>query len=198
MWDDRYSEEGFAYGLAPNDFLASQVGLLRSPVLSLCSGEGRNEVWLAQQGLEVHSLDASAVGVRKTLALAQERGVTVHAQVGDLAGFALGEARWGGVVAIFAHLPQPLRAQVHAGIVRALRPGGVLLLEAYTPRQLKHRTGGPQAAPMLYEPEDLAAELRGLTLERCAEVERDVVEGRYHTGRAAVVQVIGRRPADPR
>ena len=193
MWDERYAEDGFAYGLEPNAFLAAHADALRGPVVCLAAGEGRNAVWLAQQGLEVHAVDLSPVGVAKTRALAAERGVTVEAQVADLATFDLGEARWGGIVAIFAHPPEPIRRRVHGAIPVALRPGGTLLMEMYTPRQLQHRTGGPPVLPMLYEPADIRSQLEGLSFERFEEIERDVVEGRYHTGRAAVLQVVGRR-----
>lgn len=193
MWNDRYAEHGFAYGEGPNGFLAEVYGVLEGPVLCLASGEGRNAVWLAEKGLEVHAVDFSAVGVAKTLALAAERGVTVHAVEGDLSTFDLGSSRWGGIVAVFAHLPPPIRKRVHAAIPTALRPGGRTVMEYYTPRQLAFGTGGPPKAEMLYEPESVRAQLDGLIFERLEEVEREVVEGRYHTGKAAVVQVIARR-----
>lgn len=194
MWDERYDSEGWAYGLEPNDFLRASVRVLQSPVLCLASGEGRNAVWLAEQGLEVHGVDGSDVGVNKTLKLAAERRVVVRAVHADLADFDLGEARWGSIVAIFAHLPPPLRQQVAARCVAALRPGGTYVSELYTPRQLPLKTGGPPVAAMLYEPEDVRQELAGLVFDRLEEVERDVVEGRYHTGRAATVQVVARKP----
>ena len=195
FWDDVYSEPGFAYGRFANDFLADHEHLLPDgPVLCVASGEGRNAVFLARGGREVHAVDASAVGVRKTLELATELGVEVQAQVADLADFDLGEGRWAGIVSIFGHLPASLRTPLHRRIVAALRPGGVLLMEAYTPRQLEHGTGGPPALPMLYEPEVLREELEGLELIRCEELEREVHEGRKHQGTSAVVQVVGAKP----
>jgi hypothetical protein len=113
----------------------------------------------------------------------------------DLADYVIDEGAWAGIVALSAHLPPSLRARVHAAAVRGLRPGGVFLLEAYTPAQLAFATGGPADAALLMTAEALRAELAGLELEVCREVEREVVEGRFHTGRAAVVQVLGRRPA---
>jgi 2-polyprenyl-3-methyl-5-hydroxy-6-metoxy-1,4-benzoquinol methylase len=168
---------------------------LGSPVLCLASGEGRNAVWLARQGLEVHGVDSSAVGIAKTQRLAAEHGVQVQAEVADLATWDLGEARWGGIVAIFAHLPPPVRSRVHGAIVRALRPGGVLVMEKYTPNQLTFGTGGPPVEAMLYTEQLVRSELAGLSFERLEEVERDVVEGRFHHGRAAVLQVVARKPA---
>ncbi len=194
MWDERYGKEGFVYGTAPNDFVAASVGALKSPVICLASGEGRNPVWLAEQGFAVTAVDGSQVGVEKTRRLAAERGVDVEAIHADLAEFDIGDGRWGGVVITFGHLPPALRAKVHAGVVRGLAPGGALVMEAYTPRQLGRGTGGPPVAHMLYEPDDIRRELRGLDFERCAEIERSVVEGRGHTGAASVLQIIGRKP----
>ena len=196
MWDERYGKPGFAYGTAPNDFLREHAHRLPAgPVLCLAEGEGRNATWLAQrEDLEVHAVDGSEVGVRKTAELAAERGVTVRARHADLADLDLGEDCWAGIVAIWAHLPLPLRQRVHAAGVRALKPGGVLLLEAYTPRQLEHRTGGPPVLSMLCEPDDLRAELAGLHFERLEELEREVHEGPYHHGTSAVVQIVARKP----
>ncbi|MEZ4320474.1 MAG: class I SAM-dependent methyltransferase [Myxococcota bacterium] len=198
FWDERYAEDGFAYGLEPNDFLRERAGLLTGDVLCLAEGEGRNATFLASRGLTVYGVDASSVGVAKTLALAAERGVTVHAEQGDLATYDLGEARWDGIVAVFAHLPPPIRRRVHGSVARALRPGGVFLMEVYTPRQLAFGTGGPQSVEMLYEPEAVRAELVGLELEHFAELEREVHEGKYHGGRSAVLQGIARRPVQTR
>lgn len=194
MWDERYSKPGYAYGTAPNDWLAESASALSSPVICLAAGQGRNAVWLAERGLEVHAVDGSKVGVERTLAYAAERGVTVHATHADLADFDLGEDRWGGVVTIFAHVPPDLRKRLHRAIARGLRPGGALVLEAYTPRQFGRGTGGPPKIEMLYEPDAVAAELAGLELRTCREVERTVVEGWAHTGLAATVQIVAVRP----
>ena len=194
-WDARYSEPGYAYGTAPNDFLRAMAGRIPpGPVLCLAEGEGRNAVFLAELGHAVTAVDASAVGLAKAASLARARAVgleTVHA---DLADFAIKEGAWAGIVSVFAHLPPALRARLHSAVVKGLRPGGVYLLEAYTPQQLAFGTGGPPDAELLMTADALRRELAGLELEICQEVERDVVEGRFHSGRAAVVQLLGRRP----
>ena len=196
MWNARYGEAGFAYGTEPNAFLSQHADVIHgSDVLCLASGEGRNAVHLAQRGLSVTGVDISEVGVEKTKALASERGVSVQAQVASLAEYDLGSGRWDAIVSIFAHLPPPVRRRVHQAIPAALRPGGVLLLEAYTPAQLEHGTGGPPSLPMLMTLAELKEDLVGLSFELGQEIERDVVEGKYHDGKAAVVQVIARRPA---
>ena len=195
MWNERYADPEFAYGTAPNDFLREVGPSLHGPVLCLASGEGRNAVWLAEQGLEVHGVDISSEGVAKTHRLAEQRGVTVHAHVGDLSEYDLGDSRWGAIVGIFAHLPPAVRERVHRAIPTALKPGGQLVLEMYTPRQLAFGTGGPPVEPMLYTEELVRSHMPQLHYDRLAEVEREVVEGKYHTGRAAVLQVLATRPS---
>lgn len=195
-WDERFSTDDYVYGTEANGFLREMAPRIpRGPVLCLGDGEGRNGVHLAGLGHDVTSVDGSAVGLAKARRLARERGVeivTVHA---DLADFPIEAGAWAGIVSIFLHLPQPLRASVHAAAAAGLAPGGVFLLEAYTPRQLALGTGGPSAVELLMEPSDLEGELTGLRLERCAEVRRPVLEGLVHTGEAAVVQVVGVGPA---
>ncbi|BAN69966.1 class I SAM-dependent methyltransferase [endosymbiont of unidentified scaly snail isolate Monju] len=195
MWDQRYSDDDYFYGTAPNDFLATNAGRIpNGPVLCLAEGEGRNAVHLAGLGYQVTAVDSSAAGLRKAERLARERGVTLECVHADLADYDLGTARWAGIVSIFAHLPPPLRRQVHAAIPRALRPGGILLLEAYTPAQLDHGTGGPPVAELMMDAASLRDELPGLVFDHLAECEREVVEGKGHRGTGAVVQAIARKP----
>lgn len=195
MWDARYSENGYVFGTKPNDFLSDVAGRIpEGAVLCIGDGEGRNGVFLAQQGFSVTSLDASAVGMRKAAALAQAHGVPLATIVADLAEYRFMPEAWDGLVSIYVHLPPALRRRVHAQAAAALKPGGVFVLEAYTPAQLQFGTGGPSSADMLMTLTDLRADLAGLTLEIAREIERDVVEGVYHTGRAAVVQILARKP----
>ncbi|MCP5137857.1 MAG: class I SAM-dependent methyltransferase [Gammaproteobacteria bacterium] len=195
MWDQRYASSEYVYGTEPNDFLRGQVGLLpRGRVLCLADGEGRNGVWLAQQGFEVTSVDASAVGLAKTRALAASRGVSLTTVHADLAEFDLGTAQWDAVVSIFCHLPPSLRGNVHARVRTALRPGGVVLLEAYTPAQLALATGGPPVAELMMDLAGVNAEFDGLEVLHGLETEREVIEGVGHFGTGAVVQFIARKP----
>jgi len=196
MWDERYAAEEYVYGTLPNDFLVSRVASLpRGRVLCLGEGEGRNATWLAQQGFEVHAVDASAVGMEKARRLAHGRGVAVATTIADLATWDAGEAQWDAIVSIFCHLPPPARARVHGRIAHWLRPGGAFLLEAYTPDQLALKTGGPPVAELMMTLAGLRAELAGLVIEHGVETVRRVVEGRLHHGDGAVVQVLARRPA---
>jgi SAM-dependent methyltransferase len=197
MWDERYGEPGFAYGTEPNDFLAASAERYLPPggeILSLAEGEGRNAVWLARHGYRVTGVDGSAVGIEKARKLAVQQGVQIRTVVADLDHFDLGENRWDGIVSIWCHTPSALRARLHRGVVAALKPGGILLLEAYTPKQLEYRTGGPPAADWLMTLEAVSDELAGLVLIEAEEKLREVHEGKYHHGLSAVLEIVARKP----
>jgi len=194
-FDQRYATEEYWYGTLPNDFLKEHVASLPwgGRVLCLGEGEGRNAVFLAAQGFDVVAVDASAVGLAKAERLARERHVSIATVRADLADYALGESTWDGIISIWCHLPPALRARVHHDVGPALRAGGVFLLEAYTPAQLEFKTGGPKSAELLPTLAALRQELGGLRFELAIERERDVHEGRGHSGHSAVVQIIARR-----
>lgn len=194
-WDQRYSEPGYAYGTDPNDFLAASLQHLPAggSVLCLCEGEGRNSVFLTRNGFQVTTVDSSPVAVTKTQALAEKHGVHVDTVEADLAEFTFEPNRYDAVISIFCHLLPPLRRKVHGLIVKSLRENGVFLLEGYTPQQLKRGTGGPPLEELLMNLDTLQEELSGLEIIHGIELERDVREGRLHTGIGAVVQIIGKK-----
>jgi hypothetical protein len=195
MWDQRYAESDLAYGTSPNDHLAESMSHLpRGPVLSLAEGQGRNATALALAGFDVLGVDQSSVGLERARALAAEHGVSIRTEVADLATFVIEPGAWAGIVSIFCHLPEALRRQVHAACVAGLQPGGVFILEAYTPAQLAHQTGGPKDVAMLPTLAGLKEELAGLEWIVAREVEREIHEGKYHDGLSAVVQIVGRKP----
>ena len=195
MWDQRYNTPEYIYGKTPNDFLVEMIDRLpKGEVLSLAEGEGRNGVYLAQQGCRVTGVDSSAVALQKAQNLAAERGVQLTTLHRNLSELETEPAACVAVVPIFCHLPAPLRASLHRQVVQGLRPGGCLLLEAYTPRQLEFRTGGPPTIELMMDLKTLRQELKGLNLEHAREVERDIREGSYHNGRSAVVQILARKP----
>ena len=194
FWNEKFANTDYAYGTEPNDFLASAVtNLKRGATLSLAEGEGRNAVWLAQQGFTVSSIEQSEKGVGKTLRLALQRGVIVMAERGELETFHIQPNSWDLVVSIYAHTPQELRRKLHRQVVAGLKPGGVFVLEAYTPAQIPNNTGGPKDASLMPTAELLRSERAGLVFDHIEEVERDVVEGSLHTGTAHVVQVVAHR-----
>ena len=191
MWDERYGKPGSAYGTAPNAFLVSVADRLpKGRILSLGEGEGRNAVFLATRGHDVVGVDGSPVGLAKARKLAVELGVRITTVVSDLGDYVIEPEAWGGIISIFCHLPRALRARVHRDVVQGLTPGGVFVLEAYTPAQLHRPTGGPPTADLMMSLAELERELEGLTFVHARELEREVVEGRSHTGLSAVVQVV--------
>jgi len=194
FWNEKFANTEYAYGTEPNEFLAASVAKLKpGAALSLAEGEGRNAVWLAQQGFTVSSIEQSEKGVAKTLRLALQRGVIVMAERGELEIFHIQPNSWDLIVSVYAHTPQELRRKLHRQVVAGLKPGGVFILEAYTPAQIPNNTGGPKDASLMPTAELLRSELNGLVFDHIAEVERDVVEGSLHTGTAQVVQVVAHR-----
>ncbi len=194
MWDEKYSVEEYVYGKKPNEFLLEMSERLKKgSVLCLAEGEGRNAVHLARQGFTVTAVDSSRVGLAKAEKLAQESGVTIEAVTADLAGYTIEEGAWDSIISISCHMHQDLRRRLHGDVVAGLKDGGTFLLEAYTPKQLELKTGGPASAEYLMELATLKEELDGLEVIHGQELLRDVVEGTGHTGKGSVVQVLARK-----
>lgn len=191
MWDKRYTSDEYIYGTEPNEFLREQCTALPvGDTLCLAEGEGRNAVFLASLGHKVTAVDSSAVGLAKAQELAKVYGVSIDVQTVDLANYELGENRWDTIVSIFAHVPSLIRQSVHAQMSKALKPGGRLLLEAYTPSQVGQGTGGPPAVELMMDLDSLRTEIIGLRFDHAVELDREVVEGVGHTGVGSVVQLI--------
>lgn len=194
FWDDRFRGRDYAYGREPNDFLRAEVARIPAgPVLCLAEGEGRNAVFLARRGHVVTAVDQSIEGLRKTEALAREHGVFVQTVQADLASYAPSLAPLAAIVAIFAHLPPPVRRRVHGWVPHALISGGVFILEAYSPAQLALNTGGPREPSLLMTLAELRSELAPLDFDVGREVQRDIHEGKLHDGPSATVQIVGVR-----
>ncbi|MDY6902692.1 MAG: class I SAM-dependent methyltransferase [Cyanobacteriota bacterium] len=195
MWNERYSQTEYAFGKNPNEFLVEVIqDIPKDLVLCLAEGEGRNAVYLAQQGCRVTAVDASPVGLKKAQKLAAEGSVEIESIVADLADFIIQPNSWDAIISIFCHLPPNLRANIHRQVVSGLRSGGVFVLEAYTPRQLEFKTGGPPNADLMMELKTLQQELDGLEFRHATEVEREIQEGLFHQGHSAVVQLLAVKP----
>lgn len=195
-WNARFSTEGYVFGEKPNAFLAQHARNL-TPGRALCvaDGEGRNGVWLARQGWEVLSLDFSAVAQEKAAALAARHGVALQLERADVHGWNYPEAAFDLVVDIFSQFSTPAqRAVKWAGMLRALRSGGHLILEGYTPRQLDHRTGGPSRRENLYTAEMLRDAFAGLDIWLLHDREEILDEGPGHAGLSAVTGLVARKP----
>jgi cyclopropane fatty-acyl-phospholipid synthase-like methyltransferase len=196
VWDERYAGEGYLFGTEPNAFLAEQRDLLKPGMscLAVADGEGRNGVWLAQQGLRVLSVEASAVALEKARKLARERGVAIEFEQADLAHWRWGESRFDAVVAIFIQFAPPgLREQMFANIKRCLKPGGLLLLQGYTPRQLEFKTGGPPVAENMYTEALLRENFADMEWLHFAEHDRVISEGTGHSGMSALIDLVARK-----
>ncbi len=195
MWDQRYSTDEFVYGTVPNEFLRSVVNQLPGgKALCLAAGEGRNAVYLAEQGFEVTAVDSSSVGLQKAQRLAEQRNVQLTTVNADLADFQIQPQSWDVITSIFCHLSPNLRQTLHRNVVAGLRSGGVFVSEVYAPEQLNYGTGGPPTLDLLISLKTLTQELAGLDLHHAQEVIRDVQEGSLHNGQSAVAQVLGFKP----
>jgi 2-polyprenyl-3-methyl-5-hydroxy-6-metoxy-1,4-benzoquinol methylase len=196
FWNQRYSNDSFFYGTGPNAFLASQAHLLRSgqQALAVADGEGRNGVWLARQGLDVTAVDFSPVAVAKARQLAAQCGVTVRHEIADLFAWNWGENRFDVIVAIFIQFAAPAgRRILHEAMRDALKPGGLLILQGYRPKQLEYKTGGPSSAENLYTADTLREEFPGMKILHLREHDDEICEGEGHCGMSALVDLVARK-----
>ncbi len=195
MWNEKFAGDAYFYGVAPCEWLV--MNRHRYPTggraLAIGDGEGRNGVYLASLGLDTTSLDQSEVGLAKAEKLAAARAVELSTWHADLADIELATDHYDVIVAIYAHLPQPLRAHTHAACARALKPGGLFVLEAFHPKQLNYRSGGPKIVDLLYRAEDVCSELHGLTVLDAQEGLTQLAEGTGHRGPGYVTRVVARR-----
>jgi 2-polyprenyl-3-methyl-5-hydroxy-6-metoxy-1,4-benzoquinol methylase len=196
FWNQRYRGDDFFYGTAPNAFLASQ--LHRFPhgqsVLAVADGEGRNSAWLARQGLDVTAVDFSPLAVEKAQRLAKQSGVVVHHEISDLFAWNWGENRFDAIVAIFIQFVGPEQRRILNGLMlRALKPGGLLILQGYRPKQLEYRTGGPSSAENLYTASILREEFFAMEILHLVEHDDEICEGVGHCGMSALVDLVARK-----
>ena len=161
----------------------------------MADGEGRNSVWLAEQGLRVSAFDFSPVGVAKARRLAAQRGVEIHHEVASVYDWPWPQASFDVVAAIFVQFADPaMRSFMFERMARALKPGGLLLVEGYTPKQLEYRTGGPSKLENLYTADLLRKAFEDLEILELREYEAELGEGAAHAGMSAVIDVVARKP----
>jgi len=196
-WDERYAGDDYLFGEAPNAFLARQAALLPATgrALAVADGEGRNGVWLAQHGLNVDSVDGSVVAQRKAARLAEKAGVMLNLILADLSDWVWPDAAYDVVAGIFIQFAGPsLREKMFAGMRRALKPGGLMLIEGYGPRQLEYRTGGPSDLANLYTAELLRTEFGSFEIIELTSYDARLSEGSRHDGMSALVDLVARKP----
>jgi len=199
FWSARYRDAGddYLFGTAPNAFLSAQAGRFAAgmSVLAVADGEGRNSVWLAELGCAVTATEISPVALAKAAKLARARQVAVDLIEADLLRWDWPVAAFDAVVGIFIQFVGPAEREIlFAGMQAAVKPGGLLLLHGYTPKQLEYRTGGPSAVENLYTAELLRSAFAGWELLELREHEDVMAEGRGHAGRAALIDLVVRKP----
>lgn len=195
-WDARYSTDDYIFGTAPNTWLTQHRDLLApgSRVLAVADGEGRNSVWLAQQGMQVDAFDISPVGVAKANKLAQQANVQVNYQLSGADKFDWKPEAYDAVVAIFIQFADPdARARLFANMKSVLKPNGLILLQGYTPKQLDYKTGGPPNLDHLYTEELLRDAFGDMTLLELQAYEAVLREGTQHSGQSALIGLAARK-----
>lgn len=200
LWDTRYASDDYLFGTEANAFLVANANAIptRARVLAVADGEGRNGCWLAAQGHDVLAVDASSVALQKAARLAEERGVALRTQQVDLLAWDWPVAQYDAVVAIFIQFTNPeQRAQMFAGMIQALAPGGVLLLQGYRPEQLAYGTGGPSSIQNLYTEPILRDAFASLNILQLRSHDSEIHEGRGHHGMSALIDLVAQKAAGP-
>jgi len=194
-WQTRFSAPGYAFGKAPNAFLKAQAHRLRPGhrALSVADGEGRNGVWLAEQGLDVLAIDFSAAGLAKARTLAAERGVTLRTELADVTTWQWPHQAFDVIAAIFIFVEPDERPAFFNNLKRALKPGGLLLMQGYRPEQLNYRTGGPPKAERMYTRAILQQGFGDMAALDISEHDSMISEGASHAGMSALIDMVARK-----
>lgn len=201
MWDNRFAsaEHTYLYGTAPNQWIAQTLPKLHASakVLALADGEGRNTIWLAQQGYEATNWDYSQVGLTKTQQLAQACGLCVDTQRVDLTDCCFHKHQFDAVVSSFFHLPKTHQLTVWQGISQMIKPNGQLVVQVFAESQLGRTSGGPKDTDLLYQT-DLFVEALSPTMNihHLAEEETQLDEGHLHQGLARVINLYASKKTD--
>jgi cyclopropane fatty-acyl-phospholipid synthase-like methyltransferase len=196
FWNERYVQANLAYGQQPNVFLKEHLaGLPPGKILFPAEGEGRNAVYAARQGWDVVAFDFSEAGRDKAQRMAAGAGVAISYQVQNAVDFWVEADSLDAVALIYAHFPVATRKAFHANLQAWLKPNGVVMLEAFHPRQLQYSSGGPKQESMLYSPGMLLEDFKDLEIFLLEELEIVLDEGRYHQGPGFVTRLVARKPA---
>ncbi|HEX2963240.1 MAG TPA: class I SAM-dependent methyltransferase [Ignavibacteriales bacterium] len=191
-WNERFSEEGYAYGKEPNAFFREEIDKLKpGRLLLVAEGEGRNAVYAARQGWQVDCFDYSEAAKEKALKLAKENNTTINYTVQDLESFSPKEDYYDAAGIIYMHLPEELRAEVNRKIISSLKAGGKLILEVFEKDQIEKSSGGPKDTELLYSLEDIVNEFTDLDFQQLSKEVIELSEGKYHQGEAVVIRFTG-------
>lgn len=196
QWNNRFNNENYVFGTEPNEFLKAVQNKLHlsGDVLAIAEGEGRNAVFLAEQGLNVSAWDYAESGLEKTKKLAKIRSVNVKTELVDLNEAQWETNRWDEIICIFGHFPEELRKTTLRGIKEAVKPGGYFVTEVYSHSQIPYKSGGPQNLELLYSPEEFLQTFKDWRIVHffMGEVVRH--EGELHNGLSHVIQFVGQKP----
>lgn len=197
-WDARFQTDNYVYGKEPNHFLADFQKKINvsGDALAIAEGEGRNAVYLAEQGMRVTTWDFAESGIKKTNKLAKERGVEVSTELLDLNEAKWSEAKWDEIVCIFGHFPSKLRERTLQGVKKAIKPDGYFLTEVYSPYQIPYKSGGPKDPDFLYKPEEFFKTFADWRIVHLFMGEVTRHEGELHNGLAHVIQFVGQKPME--
>jgi cyclopropane fatty-acyl-phospholipid synthase-like methyltransferase len=192
FWNERYSEKEYVYGEEPNVFFAEQLEQLQPGNIILpCEGEGRNAVYAATRGWKVNAFDASEAGKSKALKLANKKGVTIDYTIEDAGTVTYPENSADVVAFIFAHFPPATRKQIHQKAISWLKPSGRIIIEAFNTQQLQNNSGGPKELSLLYTENMVKEDFEGLKIAFIQTLQTTLKEGKYHEGKADVIQFAG-------
>lgn len=193
FWDQRYAENETVYGSEPNQFFKQFIDRQKpGSILLPAEGEGRNAVYAASKGWKVDAFDFSSVAKAKALELARKKSVHINYNVTAIDQFKAKE-QYDAVALIYVHLPPELRARFHQEILKTIRPGGFLLLEAFSKEQLELESGGPRDAAMLYDAPSLCKDFQSLHMMTCYQKDLELDEGAFHKGPANVLRLTGQK-----
>ncbi len=194
-WDERYAAEEYIYGTHPNAWFAEKLsGINKGKLLLPAEGEGRNAVFAASIGWDVSAFDQSEEGRKKALKLATENSVAINYTIADLTTFNCPDTSFDAIALIFVHMPVEIRQLVHQNLIKCLKPGGYLILEAFTKKQIQNSSGGPKTELLLYERDYLLHDFSELEIIDFDETTTVLNEGPLHQGEAFVLRLYARKP----
>jgi hypothetical protein len=200
FWNERYKEEGFAYGSEPNEFIASELRKF-SPgsILLPAEGEGRNAAYALQLGWKADAFDMSIAGRDKAMKLAANNALNLRYDVCDAATFIQGSAaEYDAIAFCFTHFPGPKRIEEHKALAALVKPGGMAIMEVFAKGHTEYNTmdprvGGPKEESMLFDSTEAMEIFNGFELMLCEEREVHLQEGKYHIGLGMVLRVLAKR-----
>lgn len=197
FWNERFDNDEFIFGKEPNEYLVEQVSACLKPnssVLCIADGEGRNGVWLAKQGMRVTGFDVSDVALAKANQFAKDNQVSIQYSLCDTDGFDWQTNAYDAIIAIFIQFADPeMRARIFKQVQQALKPGGIFILQGYTPKQLEYKTGGPSLLEHLYTEEMIRQLSQGFEILDLRCYEKELSEGARHTGMSALLGMVAKK-----